>query len=394
MEPISNNAQRLVVLVKYLRLLYQGPVTKEIFEGYQQVLTTATANEVNDALDEVLQKAEDIDSWKMPVARFIRSVSRGLDEEALTEYPPDSIFARLEEENNKIEAELSAIQTLLLKPQGGSAGDPNSIEEVKKRLSGFSLLKTHYQRLQNELFPLFEQSSLKHKCVSLMWALQDDVLVLQASLTNTKALQTRFWNDLGAFYVTAGTLLYRERRILYPVAFRLIPERLRSSANVSERAREEKGVKDAMTAEASVAANTVAAVETYVFSTITGSLKTQELEAIFKTLPVDISFIGPDDRVKFYSDPPHRIFPRAPAVVGRLVQNCHPPKSVAIVEEILSSFKNGEKDNAEFWLESKGAFIHIQYFALRDIDGLYLGTMEVSQDASRLRSLEGEKRLL
>ncbi len=389
MEPIRNNAQRLSTLLEYLRLLYQGPVTKEVFATYQEVLTTATAYEVNEALDEVLQNAKDIDAWKQPVARFIRSVSKGLEAEALPDYPPDSLFASLEIENAKIETELSAIQVMLLKPHGGSAGDPRSIEEVRKQLGGFSLLKTHYQRLQNELFPLFEQASLKHKCVSLMWAIQDDVLALQTGLADANAPQNRYWNDLGTFYVTAGMLLYRERRILYPVAFRAVPEHLWSAVSGI-------GHSGATISRAAAAgtATGAAAIDPNVFSTITGSLKARELKAIFKTLPVDISFIGPDDRVKFYSDPPHRIFPRSPAVVGRLVQNCHPPKSVAVVEEILRSFKNGEKESAEFWLESKGAFIHIQYFALRDTDGSYLGTMEVSQDATHLRTLQGEKRLL
>jgi len=130
------------------------------------------------------------------------------------------------------------------------------------------------------------------------------------------------------------------------------------------------------------------------FASKTGSLTQDQLEAIFNVLPLDIAFIGSDDRVKFYSDPPHRIFPRSPAVIGRLVQNCHPPKSVAVVEEILRTFKSGERDSAEFWLDLHGKFVHIEYFAVRGPDGTYLGTLESSMDATHLRSLEGEKRLL
>jgi DUF438 domain-containing protein len=404
MEPIRNNTQRFSTMVEYLRLLYHGPVTKEVFESYRELLHSASAYEANEALDEVLKDAEDIDSWKIPVARYVRSVSKGLDSEILPEYPAGSLFADLENENTLIEAELNALQALLLHPRP-EKGEGDSLsggrrqqsrkrfEDIRKRVGDFSLLKAHYQRLQNELFPLFEQASSRHRCVSLMWSLQDDVLALQARLAQTpaidhedagvsfldraeadsgdEAVRTRFWNELGAFYVTAGMLLYRERRILYPVAFRALPERLSSTAH-----------------------NAKTDAGTYGFSTLTGSLGTKELEAVFKNLPLDISFIGSDDRVKFYSDPPRRIFPRSPAVVGRLVQNCHPPKSVAAVEEILRSFKNGERDSAEFWLQSRGAFIHIQYFALRDAAGTYLGTMEVSQDASHVRSLEGEKRLL
>ncbi|HHT81073.1 MAG TPA: DUF438 domain-containing protein, partial [Spirochaetales bacterium] len=96
----------------------------------------------------------------------------------------------------------------------------------------------------------------------------------------------------------------------------------------------------------------------------------------------------------FYSDPPHRIFPRSPAVIGRKVQNCHPPKSVGTVEKILTSFKEGSEDSANFYLTVGGRFVHIEYFAVRNEDNVYLGTLEVTQDATHLRELVGEKRLL
>ena len=101
-----------------------------------------------------------------------------------------------------------------------------------------------------------------------------------------------------------------------------------------------------------------------------------------------------DDRLQFYSDPPHRIFPRSPQLIGRLVQNCHPPKSVATVETILTSFKEGSEDSAEFYLTIGEKFIHIEYYAVRNVKGSYLGTLAVTQDATHLRELVGQKRLL
>ena len=118
------------------------------------------------------------------------------------------------------------------------------------------------------------------------------------------------------------------------------------------------------------------------------------INAILRSLPVDISFVGPDDRVAYYSDSEHRIFSRSVAVIGREVNNCHPPKSVHIVTKILEAFKRGERDKAEFWLELGGKFIHIQYLALKDGSGNYLGCLEVGQDATHLRSLAGQRRLL
>ncbi len=115
---------------------------------------------------------------------------------------------------------------------------------------------------------------------------------------------------------------------------------------------------------------------------------------LFNHLPVDITFIDKDDRVVFYSDPPHRIFPRSKAVIGRTVQNCHPPESVSIVNELLDAFRAGQKNKESFWINMRGKVILIEYYALRDAEGSYAGTMEVSQDVTTIKSLKGEKRLL
>ena len=273
----------------------------------------------------------------------------------------------MERENEAISAELAELKLLSLAAKERSDG----IKAIRDRVRTHTLLREHYTALQNELFPLFESAAQDHSCVKLMWAIQNDVLELQRAVAeNRDAGEAKaFWKTFGAFFLSAGSLAYRERRILFPTAYRAVPERLFSGAPKS--------------------AGPAAA-----FASATGSLAPTELEAIFRVLPFDIAFIGADDRVKFYSDPPHRIFPRSPAVIGRLVQNCHPPKSVATVGEILRSFKSGERDNAEFWLTIKGAFVHIQYFAVRDPEGRYLGTLEATQNATRVRELEGEKRLL
>jgi hypothetical protein len=373
MELIRTGNVRVERLVEYLQLLSRGPVTPETFARYDATLKTATADEANAALHEALSEAADISAWKVPVARFIRSASVGLDAQPLPDYPEGHLLTRLEAENNAIAAELGELQRLSLASKASAAGaaSAEALNALRARVRDWTFLRRHYVALQNELFPLFESAAADHACVKLMWAIQDDVLDLQRSIAESRdgSDEKVFWRTFGAFYLTAGSLLYRERRILFPAAYRAVPERLFSGAPA--------------------AAGPAAA-----FAGATGSLSPAELEAIFRVLPFDIAFIGADDRVKFYSDPPHRIFPRSPAVIGRLVQNCHPPKSVATVEEILRSFKSGERDSAEFWLTIKGSFVHIQYFAVRDGEGRYLGTLEATQDASHVRGLEGEKRLL
>ena len=126
----------------------------------------------------------------------------------------------------------------------------------------------------------------------------------------------------------------------------------------------------------------------------TGSLTKEELEGLLDSLPVDITFVDKEDTVKYFNKAEKRIFVRTKAVIGRKVQLCHPQKSVHIVNRILESFKMGKKDVAEFWIPMDNRLIHIRYFAVRDKNGKYLGTMEVTQDIADIKKIEGEKRLL
>ena len=123
-------------------------------------------------------------------------------------------------------------------------------------------------------------------------------------------------------------------------------------------------------------------------------LSVKQIEGIFNVLPVDITFVDSNDQVRFFNELPDRIFPRARSVIGREVRRCHPRKSLHLVNRILEDFKSGKRDVAEFWIQYRGRFVHIRYFAVRDPQGEYLGTLEVTQDVTRIRELEGEKRLL
>ena len=125
----------------------------------------------------------------------------------------------------------------------------------------------------------------------------------------------------------------------------------------------------------------------------TGSLSKEELETLLNSLPVDITFVDKEDTIRYFSQSKKRIFPRAKAVIGRKVQQCHPHKSIHIVNRILDDFRNGQRDVAEFWIKLEEKLIYIRYFAVRK-NGKYLGTAEVTQDITNIKKIEGEKRLL
>ena len=118
------------------------------------------------------------------------------------------------------------------------------------------------------------------------------------------------------------------------------------------------------------------------------------IQAILDALPVEISFVDKDDKVRYFSKEGRRIFPRTRAIIGRQVQNCHPQKSIHVVSKILDDFKNKRRDSAEFWINLKGRKVYIRYFAVRDAKESYLGCLEVTQDITDIQMIKGEKRLL
>ena len=126
----------------------------------------------------------------------------------------------------------------------------------------------------------------------------------------------------------------------------------------------------------------------------TGTLQLQEMIAMFQVLPVDLTFVDKEDRVRFFSEGKSRVFPRTKSVIGREVVNCHPPKSMHIVQQILDDFRSGARSEADFWIDMRGKKIYIRYFAVKNEDGDYLGCLEVTQDITEIQSIEGQNRLL
>ena len=126
----------------------------------------------------------------------------------------------------------------------------------------------------------------------------------------------------------------------------------------------------------------------------TGIFKVEELEAMLNTLPFDITFVDKNDVVKYFSQGKERIFARTKAIIGRNVENCHPPASVHVVEKIVEDLKAGVKDHEDFWIKMGDVYALIRYFAVRDAEGNYLGTVEVTQNIKPIQDIEGEKRLM
>jgi PAS domain S-box-containing protein len=264
----------------------------------------------------------------------------------------------------------------------------------------------HYLREENVLFPLLEKHGISEP-PAIMWMEHDQIRERKKQLSNLVGSYSPA--DLRAFKIKLVEIakslqeilpshLYKEDSILFPTALRVLtdvewreakqqfdeigycsftPKHLIAKPPAGE---VERG-------EVMPAAEGVVQFET-------GSLSKEEIAAILDTIPVDISFVDKDDAVKYFNKAEKRIFVRTKAVLGRKVQLCHPQKSVHVVQKIVEGFKSGKRDVAEFWIQVKGQLVLIRYFAVRGSDGKYLGTLEVSQDITDLKKVEGEKRLL
>lgn len=284
--------------------------------------------------------------------------------------------------------------------------DEARLARLRDLFAKLSEVDRHYLRKENQLFPALEAHGFAGP-TKVMWALHDDV---RAGLKAFAAALDR--GDLPAVKEAGESvlgimadLIYKEERILFPTALDQLEERdwvrIRQGEDEVGYALVTPG-HDWKYSEATQDGSEImrqrlggdqSGRPLDRLPLDTGLLSLDQLNLLLRNLPVDISFADEHDEVRYYSEG-RRVFPRSPGVIGRKVQNCHPPKSVDKVEAILKAFRAGTQDVAEFWLEQGGRFIHIRYFALRDQERTYRGTLEVVQDVTDIRALKGERRLL
>lgn len=268
-----------------------------------------------------------------------------------------------------------------------------SLVKIVERLADIDL---HYLRKENQLFPVLEVHGITGPS-QVMWALHDDirVAVKSAKAGVRDALVPDVVNTLRYLAKALRDMVYKEEHILFPMAKDLLSDAEWRKVRQGE---EEIGyawiTPEAPWTAGAAAAKGPAAVDAGQVALDTGVMTMEQVNMMLKHMPVDISFVDENDEVRYYSATKDRIFPRSPGVIGRKVQNCHPPKSFSMVQKILDEFRAGRRDKADFWIQMKGRFLLIQYFAVRDDKGAYKGTLEVSQDVTEIRKLEGQKRLL
>ncbi|HDR06720.1 MAG TPA: DUF438 domain-containing protein [Candidatus Coatesbacteria bacterium] len=381
-------------LKEMIRRLHAGEAPEELKGEFRELLAQADASVVAELEQELIAEG-------LPAAEVQRlcDVHAALFEEGLSrapepELPPGHPARTLLTENRLLRARLARLRELT------NVLDelPGAFEAKKTELvalfDDLAQLERHYLRKENQLFPVLERRGIRGP-TQVMWGIHDEIrghLKAARSALESADLQG-FLAAAKAFAEKAEAMAVKEERVLVPMSLETL-----SAAEWAEVKAGEAEIGYAWHTPVESPKPKEGKVEEKpdgrALNLSTGALTPEQLDLLLTHLPVDLTFVDEKDEVRYYSAGRERIFPRSPAVIGRRVQNCHPPDSVEVVERIVASFKSGEKDSAEFWLNIGGRLVYIRYFAVRDAAGAYRGVLEVSQDVTAIRALEGERRLL
>ncbi|MEG1333011.1 MAG: PAS domain-containing protein [Bacteroides sp.] len=404
----SLDKNKLQRMLKIKQLYTDGSLTQhEAKKRMQNEVGSISPEEF--AAAEQLLKDEDPDECRKEDVRSMLDLFDGLIPATEVELPYGHPIDAYLRENIKMKELLQQGGELLQKPF-----IINAWSELMEIIVQY---KRHFSRKQNQLYSALERKGFDRPSTT-MWVYDDhirDEMNEAMELLNEKRTE-RFTETFAALSVDLQDLMSKEELILYPTALKLISseefEEMKSGdreigfflIDMPEYGKaKEGGVQSSSTGNfmedlamllAKHGVNQTGSGSNAILDVAEGKLTLEQINLLFRHMPVDISFVDENELVAFYTDTPHRVFPRSKGVIGREVRNCHPPKSVHLVEEIIEKFRTGEQSRAEFWINKPDVFIYIVYVAVRDENGKFRGVMEMMQDCTRIRNLEGSRTLL
>lgn len=395
-EITNNNSTRIDALADFSRRLINGENGKMLVEQYQNFTDTVTPEETMRVMDKLLIEGIPHETVKASVGKIINVFHESL---AAFEWEKPSgghFLNYLMDENREVKKILKEIRLEFKILFRGSEEEMHlSAQQLRSQVRKLRDYELHYLKKENILFPYIEDAFSQYRCLQLMWSFHDDFrrsiksleMILAPEIPDKELLNS----ELGRLFFVVIPIIFREEHIVFPVALQAIPEK--GWSEMMEQSNETGWCYIVQPSQSKLPNQSSPKLEGKV-DMGTGFLLPEQLILLLNNLPVDITFVDENDEVIYYSGGLHRIFPRHNAILGRKVQNCHPHESVHIVNEILSAFRSGQKEHADFWIEIKTRFLYIRYFALRNEEGIYKGTIEVSQDITETRLLQGERRLL
>jgi PAS domain S-box-containing protein len=404
-ELIDNRAHRVRTLKEIIKHLHAGGSPEEVRARLRELVRQTDYSEIVAMEQELMAEGmpvEEIQSMCDLHSQVTRDVLVQLPARSFPPGHPVDTFRRENQALREVIARMRRIMDQIQAlPDEADAGP--LVLQWRQTLNELQDIDKHYQRKEHAFFSRLERHGITGPS-KVMWAKDDEVRGLLKSLAaalEQESATAAEWKIVAATVAAAALaaieeMFYKEENIFLPLCQDTFTEEDWAEIWLAS---PRYGwcliePRDGYRPPEAVVRQGLRLPSSEGIQLPTGNLTLEQLTAIFATLPVDLTFVDADDRVAFFSEGPQRIFARSKAVIGRKVQHCHPPRSVAVVDRILSDFREGRHDVAEFWIDFHGRFVHIRYFAVRDREGRYLGTLEVTQDITQIRKLEGERRLL
>jgi len=403
-EVINNREYRQKELKKLIMELHNGKPVEEVKERFNKIIEGISVSEISQLEQALIMEG-------MPIAEVQRlcdvhaALFKGSIEEIHREEKPEDIPGHpvhtFKLENREIEKLIKEeIQPLL--DNFKQAEDNTTVHRLKESMEKLLEVDKHYSRKENLLFPYLEKYGINAP-PKVMWGVDDEIRGRLKEVSNLlssyKGNRDEIVQKIEDALNKVSEMIFKEENILFPMALETLTED--EWAKIADESDEIGYVfispQKRWTSQRKPIEKVEAGEEVQqegVVSFETGSLTYDEINLLLNNLPFDITFVDKNDIVKYYSQGKDRIFTRTKTVIGRKVQNCHPPASVHVVEKIVQDFKSGKKDVEEFWIRMGERYVHIRYFAIRNEKGEYMGTMEVTQDIAPIQKISGEKRLL
>jgi uncharacterized protein len=406
-EIINNRQQRIEIMKSLIRQLHNGIAEDKIKKQFETVLSEAEYSDVFLMEMQLIQEGMPKEAIQDLCDTHTRVLKKHLDLQETPQTIPGHPVHTFVEENKALARTINLIR--LLAEDIGKLPDTTEtfpqIQKIHTLLNELMDVDKHYRRKEHLLFPYFEKKDMPGP-PAVMWGKHDEVreflkeTISGLTQINTiSAAEARAYLQLAVLpsIVAVEDMIYKEEKILFPTALDLLTEQewyeiyiqtdeIGYCIYTPEFEWQPEGGIHQTIKKPQASGNRI--------QMPTGSFALEELISAFKILPADLTFVDKEDVVRYFSPGDKRIFDRTRAILGRKVQYCHPPKSVHIVNKIISDFKTGKQNVAKFWINMGGRFIHIAYHALKSEQGEYLGTLEVTQDLTELRQLQGERRLL
>ena len=392
-EFTENSDQRLSRLLELSELILKTGNARGFIKKNREFIASVVPSDFIFLFDKLVGQGHKIEDLKSLSNKILNIFHITISDFESLKPEPGSFFNILEQNNKEMEQVLNNIRPVYK----SFVRNPDDVELRNQLILNFKRLEEfteYYIIKENVLFPVIEKLVPEHKCLQIMWSFHDDIRrnikSILGQLSDRIEDQSVFNRCVGDVFFNMLAIKFREENILFP--------HILTSVKKDELEMMNQQAIDLGFPYIQPENNKVPVLNTSVNKSLmdpgTGALESEQINLIFNHLPVDITYVDEKDKVQFYSSPKDRIFPRTKAIIGRDVHNCHPPESVHVVDKIIQSFRKGEKDKASFWINMKSKYILIQYFAVRNESNEYRGVIEVTQEISDIKKIEGERRLL